>query len=112
MREYLDLVDRVLTHGKRKSNRTGIDTISSFAEHYRVDLSDGFPLLTTKKVNFSAMLREVLWYLSGEDHIRSLRQHTKIWDAWADAEGNPGHGIRAVLASFSQRPVESGHGEL
>lgn len=88
MREYLDLVDRVLTHGKRKSNRTGIDTISSFAEHYRVDLSGGFPLLTTKKVNFSAMLREVLWYLSGEDHIRSLRQHTRIWDAWADAEGN------------------------
>lgn len=88
MREYLDLVDRVLTHGKRKSNRTGVDTISSFAEQYRVDLAGGFPLLTTKKVNFSAMLREVLWYLSGEDHIRSLRQHTRIWDAWADADGN------------------------
>lgn len=88
MREYLDLVDRVLTHGKRKSNRTGVDTVSSFAEHYRVDLAKGFPLLTTKKVNFSAMLYEVLWYLSGEDHIRSLRQHTRIWDAWADAEGN------------------------
>jgi thymidylate synthase len=88
MREYLDLVDRVLSHGKRKSNRTGVDTISSFAEHYQVDLSAGFPLLTTKKVNFSAMLYEVLWYLSGEDHIRSLRKHTKIWDAWADADGN------------------------
>ena len=88
MQEYLDLVDRVLTRGKRKSNRTGTDTISCFAEQYRVDLAGGFPLLTTKKVNFSAMLREVLWYLSGEDHIRTLRQHTKIWDAWADPEGN------------------------
>ena len=77
-----------MTRGKRKSNRTGTDTISCFAEQYRVDLAGGFPLLTTKKVNFSAMLREVLWYLSGEDHIRTLRQHTKIWDAWADPEGN------------------------
>ncbi len=88
MREYLDLVDRVLTNGTRKTNRTGIDTISSFAEHYSVDMRKGFPLLTTKKVNFKSMLREVLWYLSGEDHIRNLRQHTKIWDAWADKEGN------------------------
>ncbi len=88
MREYLDLVERVLTNGIRKKNRTGIDTLSCFAEHYTVDLSKGFPLLTTKKVNFQAMLHEVLWYLSGEDHIRNLRQHTKIWNAWADAEGN------------------------
>jgi thymidylate synthase len=88
MRAYLDLVERVLTNGIRKENRTGIDTISCFAEHYTVDLSHGFPLLTTKKVNFNSMLREVLWYLSGEDHIRNLRQHTKIWDAWADENGN------------------------
>jgi len=88
MREYLDLASRVLTHGALKKNRTGIDTISLFSEHYRVDLSKGFPLLTTKKVNFRAMLYEVLWYLSGEDHIRNLRQHTKIWDAWADENGN------------------------
>jgi thymidylate synthase len=87
MREYLDLVERVLTNGTLKKNRTGVDTISSFAEHYRVDLSKGFPLLTTKQVNFKAMLYEVLWYLSGEDHIRNLRKHTKIWDAWADEEG-------------------------
>ena len=88
MREYLDLVDRVLTNGTRKTNRTGIDTISCFAENYKVDLSEGYPLLTTKKVNFKSMLYEVLWYLSGEDHIRNLRQHTKIWDAWADENGN------------------------
>ena len=88
MREYLDLADRVLHAGTRKKNRTGIDTLSSFAEHYSVDLSAGFPLLTTKKVNFAAMLHELLWYISGEDHIRNLRKHTKIWDAWADEEGN------------------------
>jgi len=88
MQEYLDLVERVLTNGTLKSNRTGVDTISCFAEHYVVDLSKGYPLLTTKKMNFKSMLYEVLWYLSGEDHIRNLRQHTKIWDAWADENGN------------------------
>jgi thymidylate synthase len=88
MQEYLDLAERVLTKGTVKKNRTGVDTISCFAEHYTVDLSKGYPLLTTKKMNFKAMLYEVLWYLSGEDHIRNLRQHTKIWDAWADENGN------------------------
>ncbi len=88
MQEYLDLVQRVMKNGIRKQNRTGVDTIVCFAEHYTVDLSKGYPLLTTKRVNFNAMLREVLWYLSGEDHIRNLRQHTKIWDAWADQDGN------------------------
>ncbi|HVM62349.1 MAG TPA: thymidylate synthase [Verrucomicrobiae bacterium] len=87
MKEYLDLVKLVLDKGTRKKSRTGVDTISYFGAHYKVDLSAGYPLLTTKEVNWSAMLRELLWYLSGEDHIRNLRQHTKIWDAWADADG-------------------------
>lgn len=88
MKVYLDLVDRVLKRGTLKKNRTGIDTISTFAEHYKINLKEGFPLLTTKKMNFKALLHEVLWYLSGEDHIRNLRKHTKIWDAWADEDGN------------------------
>jgi len=88
MKEYLDLVTLVLDHGKLKKSRTGVDTISYFGAHYTVDLAKGYPLLTTKEVNWTAMLRELLWYLSGEDHIRNLRQHTKIWDAWADADGN------------------------
>ncbi len=88
MKEYLDLVRLVLDHGTRKKSRTGVDTLSYFGAFYRVDLARGFPLLTTKKVNFNACLHELLWYLSGEDHIRNLRQVTKIWDAWADAEGN------------------------
>ncbi len=87
MKQYLDLVKLVIGNGVRKSSRTGIDTISYFSAFYRVDLSLGFPLLTTKKMEWKSLLNEVLWYLSGDHHIRNLRQHTKIWDAWADDEG-------------------------
>lgn len=88
MREYLDLVKLVMEEGIRKPSRTGIDTISYFGAFYKVDLSKGFPLLTTKKMMWNSLLHEVLWYLSGENHIRNLRKHTKIWDAWADEDGN------------------------
>jgi thymidylate synthase len=88
MKEYLDLVKLVLTKGQRKANRTGIDTLSYFGVHYKINLNEGFPLLTTKKVNFKAVLYELLWYLSGEDHIRNLRLHTKIWDPWTSEEKN------------------------
>ena len=88
MKQYLDLVKTVINEGVRKPNRTGIDTISYFSAFYKVDLSKGFPLLTTKKMEWKSMLHEVLWYLSGENHIRNLRKHTKIWDAWADENGN------------------------
>ncbi len=88
MQQYLDLVKLVMENGVRKPTRTGVDTISYFAAFYRIDLSQGFPLLTTKKMQWKSLLHEVLWYLSGEDHIRNLRQHTKIWDAWADEKGN------------------------
>jgi thymidylate synthase len=88
MKEYLDLVKTVIDNGTRKKSRTGIDTISYFGAFYKVDLQKGFPLLTTKKVEWKSLLHEVLWYLSGENHIRNLRKHTKIWDAWADENGN------------------------
>jgi thymidylate synthase len=88
MQEYLDLVRHVLEHGERKASRTGVDTLSVFGAHYRVDLAKGYPLLTTKQMYWKSMLHELLWYLSGEDHIRNLRQKTKVWDAWADADGN------------------------
>ncbi|WP_337872207.1 thymidylate synthase [Ignavibacterium sp.] len=87
MKQYHDLVKLVMNEGVRKSSRTGVDTISYFGAFYRVDLSDGFPLLTTKKMEWKSLLYEVLWYLSGEEHIRNLKQHTKIWDAWADENG-------------------------
>lgn len=88
MRQYLDLVTQVLEQGERKSSRTGVDTLSVFGGQYRVDLRDGYPLLTTKQMYWKSMLHELLWYLTGEDHIRNLRQKTKVWDAWADADGN------------------------
>lgn len=88
MKEYKDLVQLVIDNGVRKHSRTGVDTLSYFGAFYKVDLSKGFPLLTTKKMIWKSLLHEVLWYLSGENHIRNLRQHTKIWDAWADENGN------------------------
>ncbi|MGV8150549.1 MAG: thymidylate synthase [Candidatus Woesearchaeota archaeon] len=87
MKEYLDLVKLVMDKGVRKSSRTGIDTLSYFSAFYKVDLSKGFPLLTTKKMEWKSLLKETLWYLSGDEHIRNLRKDTKIWDAWADEEG-------------------------
>ncbi|MCQ2604057.1 MAG: thymidylate synthase [Spirochaetia bacterium] len=88
MRQYLDLVKYVLDNGVRKVNRTGVATLSCFSAFYKIDLAEGYPLLTTKKIYFKSMLRELFWYLSGEEHIRNLRQYTKIWDAWADEEGH------------------------
>lgn len=92
MKQYLDLVRNVLDHGVLKENRTGTDTISNFAEFYKVDLSEGFPLLTTKKVYFRSVVLELLWYLRGEDHIRWLRDEMDchIWDAWAGEDGRVG----------------------
>jgi len=90
MQEYQDLVASVLSEGTYKPNRTGVDTVSAFSRHYEVDLQEGFPLLTTKQMDgyrWNSLIHEFLWYLSGEEHIRSLREETGIWDAWADEEG-------------------------
>ena len=86
MKEYLKLVSDALETGIKKNNRTGTDSLSLFAYHYKINLAEGYPLLTTKKVYFISVIRELLWYLSGETHIRNLRQHTKIWDAWTSEE--------------------------
>lgn len=92
MKQYLDLVQNVLDNGVKKDNRTDVPTLSCFSEHYKVDLANGFPLLTTKKVFFRSVILELLWYLRGEDHIRWLRDENDchIWDAWADDDGYVG----------------------
>ncbi|WP_231185747.1 thymidylate synthase [Haladaptatus sp. DYF46] len=90
MKQYLGLVEDVLRDGTYKPNRTGVDTISTFSQHYEVDLREGFPLLTTKRMDgfrWDSMLHELLWYLSGEEHVRNLREKTGIWDEWADEDG-------------------------
>ena len=88
MKEYLDIVKSILNHGERKPNRTGTDTIALFGVQYKIDLSEGFPLITTKKVNYDAVVHELLWFLSGETHIRNLHEHTKIWDEWTGEAKN------------------------
>ena len=72
MKQYLDLVKYVLDNGVVKENRTGVKTISTFAYSYKVDLSEGYPLLTTKKMYFNSMLHELFWYLTGEENIKKL----------------------------------------
>jgi thymidylate synthase len=91
MKPYLDLLRDVLAHGERRADRTGVGTLSLFGAQTRYDLRDGFPLVTTKKVLFPAVVRELLWFLRGSTNINDdLTQHTPIWDAWADADGELG----------------------
>ncbi|MEZ4360508.1 MAG: thymidylate synthase [Kofleriaceae bacterium] len=91
MRGYLELVQHVLDHGEPRSDRTGVGTLSLFGAQTRYDLRQGFPLVTTKKVLFPAVVRELLWFLRGSTNIHDdLTQHTPIWDAWADPEGDLG----------------------
>lgn len=91
MIQYLELVETVLDQGILKPNRTGIDTLSYFAYPFRHDLKDGFPLLTTKKMTgplWNSLVHELLWFISGENHIREFSKKSKIWNAWADEDGN------------------------
>jgi thymidylate synthase len=91
MRQYLGLVEHVLAHGERRDDRTGTGTLSVFGTQTRYDLRDGFPLLTTKKVLFPAVVHELLWFLRGATNINDgLKEHTPIWNAWADEQGELG----------------------
>jgi len=111
MERYLDLVHAVLARGTHKPNRTGVDTVAAFSRHYEVDLADGFPLLTTKDLSgarWNSLVQEFAWYLSGEEHIRELREETGIWDAWADGEGH----LDTAYGRFWRRypvPAEGAH---
>jgi thymidylate synthase len=88
LKAYLDLVRDVLTHGTRKTNRTGVDTLSTFNHNYEIDLREGFPLLTTKEISWKNIVVENLWFLSGETNIGLLQKHKcKFWDPWADERG-------------------------
>jgi thymidylate synthase len=91
MRQYLDLMHHVMQHGARKDDRTGTGTLSVFGHQMRFDLSQGFPLLTTKKVHTRSVIYELLWFLRGDTNIRYLKEHgVSIWDEWANENGELG----------------------
>lgn len=92
MKQYIELVQRVLSEGTHKEDRTGTGTISVFGHQSRYDLSEGFPLVTTKKLHLKSIVYELLWFLKGDTNVKYLQENgVRIWNEWADENGDLGH---------------------
>lgn len=128
MRNYLDLMQRIIDEGEQRGDRTGTGTLSVFGHQMRFDLSAGFPLLTTKKLHLKSIIHELLWFLDGDTNVAYLNEHgVRIWDDWADENGElgPVYGhqwrswptpdgrkidqIEAVVQSLKQQPESRRH---